>query len=349
MAELQPRNQFQISVPTILKIVAVLASLAFLWFIRDVIGLLFVALVLASAIDPWVDRLQRWHVPRAISIFFIYVMLLVIIGIMGWLLLPPLAAQFTEVLSSLSTLAPQIDAAFQFVTQNPDATIAQGLQSYSATLSSGLSQITTSVLSTVQNLLAFLASLIFVMVLAFYMTVDEDGVKNFIRSVAPIQYQPYMVQKVNRIQQRMGHWLSGQLALMVVVGVITFIGLYFIGVEYALLLAVVAGFAEFIPFAGPIIAGTLAMLFALNDSIWKAVAVGIFATLVQQLENQVLVPKIMEKAVGLSPIIVLAAMLVGAKIAGLVGILLAIPATVILWIFIEDFIDQKKKMDNSLE
>ena len=187
------------------------------------------------------------------------------------------------------------------------------------------------------------------MVITFYMTVEEDGLKKFVRSIAPIEYQPYLVQKTNRIQIKMGGWLRGQLILMLIVGTLSFIGLTILGVPYALVLAVFAGLAEFVPFLGPIIAAVPAVFFAFSDSPWKAVGVIIFYTVLQQLENQVIVPKVMQKAVGLNPIVVITVMLVGAKVAGLMGILLAVPATTIAWIFIGDLFQHKVEADNKLE
>ena len=187
------------------------------------------------------------------------------------------------------------------------------------------------------------------MVITFYMTIEEDGLKKFVRSIAPIEYQPYLVQKTNRIQVKMGGWLRGQLILMFIIGSLTYVGLLILDVPYALVLAIFAGLAEFVPFLGPLIAAVPAVFFSFSDSPWKAFGVVIFYIVLQQLENQVIVPKVMQKAVGLNPIVVIIVMLIGAKVAGLVGILLAVPATTIAWIFFADIFERKIEDDNRLE
>ncbi|MFH1426744.1 MAG: AI-2E family transporter [Candidatus Kerfeldbacteria bacterium] len=338
-----------ISASTVIKIVAILAGLAFIWFIRDIVGILFVALVLASALDPWVDWLQRYRIPRGLSILLMYTLILVVVGAVVYILIPPFINQITDLAASLRDYAPELDAFYQSITQTPDASVLNEIQRSITSFSSSLTNLTSGVFSAVANIFGGIATLFIVLVITFYMTIDEEGVKKFIRSVAPVEYQPYLVQKVNRIQKKMGSWLRGQLILMLIIGVLSFIGLFILQVPYALVLACVAGLAEFVPFLGPIIAAVPAVFFAYTDSPWKALGVIIFYTVLQQLENQVIVPKIMQRVVGLNPIVVLSVMLVGASIAGIVGVLLAVPAATIAWIFIEDIFLEKKKRDVSLE
>ncbi len=333
----------------IVKILAILALVFLVFYLREVFGLLFVAVVLASAVDPLIDRLQRYHIPRGVSILVIYALAAVAIFVVVAVLIPPLLIQMTQLGGTLTTYTPAIDNFYQYITQNPDATVVDAVRNNLSAFNQSVTALTSGFFATVSNAFSVIASIIFVLVITFYITVEEDGLKKFIRSVAPIQFQPYLVQKTNRIQDRLGVWLSGQLGLMVIIGVLTFIGLSAIGVPYPLVLALLAGLFEFIPFIGPFIAAVPAVFFAFTDSPWKALAVVGFYLVLQQLENQVLVPKIMQRALGLSPIVILTAVLIGAKIAGLPGILLAVPAVTILWIFVEDVVKQKMEADNTLE
>jgi predicted PurR-regulated permease PerM len=333
----------------ILKVLGILAVVFLVFYLRQVFGLLFIALVLASAVDPLIDRLQRYHIPRGVSILVIYALAAVAIFVVVAVLIPPLLLQIAQLGSTLTNYTPGIDHLYQYITQNPDATVVDAVRNNLSALNASITSLTSSFFATISNALSVVASIIFVLVITFYITIEEDGLKKFIRSVAPIQFQPYLVQKTNRIQDRLGVWLSGQLGLMVIIGVLTFIGLSLIGVPYPLVLALLAGLFEFIPFIGPFIAAVPAVFFAFTDSPWKALAVVVFYLILQQLENQVLVPKIMQRALGLSPIVILTAVLIGARIAGLPGILLAVPAVTILWIFVEDVVRQKMEADNSLE
>lgn len=334
---------------TIVKTLLILVAFFFLWMIRDVVGILFVALVLASALDPWVDQLERYRLPRSMSILMMYLAFILLFVLVFYLIIPPLIAQIGDISTSFTQYVPRVEELYRMLTASSDTSIIQELQNNLSNVNTTLSNITSGVFGAVADVFGAVAAIIFVLVITFYMTLEEDGLKKFIRSIAPIQYQPYLVQKVNRIQYKMGGWLRGQLILMVIVGVLAFIGLLLIGVPYPLVLACIAGLAEFIPFLGPLLAAIPAVFFAYTDSPWKAVAVIIMYTVLQQIENQVIVPKVMQKAVGLNPIVVITVMLIGAKVAGIAGILLAVPATTILWIFAEDIFQQKKALDNKLE
>lgn len=342
-------NEVRISTATIVKIVLVVVVLALLWTIKEVLGILFVALVFASALDPWVDSLQRYRIPRGVSILAMVVVLLGVVGFVIAIVIPPLVSQISDIAGNFKDFVPQLESFYRSITQDTDASIFNEIQRGLLNFSSNLTNVTTGVFGAVSGVFGGIVTFLLVMVITFYMTIEEDGIKKFVRSIAPIKYQPYLVQKANRIQIKMGGWLRGQLILMLIIGVLSYIGLVLLGVEYALVLAVIAGLAEFVPFLGPIIAAIPAVFFAYSDSPWKALGVIIFFTLLQQLENQVIVPKVMQRAVGLNPIVVISAMLIGAQIAGLVGVILAVPATTIAWIFIEDIFEQKRAEDNRLE
>jgi len=182
-----------------------------------------------------------------------------------------------------------------------------------------------------------------VLIITFYMTLEEDGMKKFVKSIAPLKYQPYLISKVKRVQVKMGMWLRGQLILSLILGVLAYIGLLIIGVDYALVLALLVAVTEFIPYVGPIIGGIPAVFIAFTQSPVKAGIVVVLYVVIQQLENSVISPKVMQKAVGLNPIIIILALLVGGTIGGFAGVILAIPAVTIISVFVEDFFDNKKE------
>jgi len=266
-----------------------------------------------------------------------------------YLIIPPFINEVFEIAGSLQGYAPQINGFYQYVMQNPDITIVGDLQRNLVNFNSTLTNLTSEVFGAVSGVFGTILTLLIVFVFTFYLTIEEDGVKKFVRSVAPIAYQPYLVQKTNHIQKKMGSWLRGQLLLMLIIGLLAFMGLFLLQVPYALVLGVFAGLVEFIPFLGPLIAAVPAIFFAWTDSPWKAVGVIILYLVLQQIENQAIVPKLMQKAVGLNPIVIIAVMLIGAQIAGIAGVILAVPATTIIWIFLEDVFREKIKQDNHLE
>jgi len=181
------------------------------------------------------------------------------------------------------------------------------------------------------------------------MVVEENAIKKLVWSVAPEKHQVYIMHLVNRMQQKIGLWLRGQLILSLSIFVLTYVGLLILGVKYALVLALIAGLLEFIPYLGP----TLSAIPAVFLAFTQAPALALFTLglyyIIQMVENNILVPKIMQKTVGLNPIISISALLVGYKLAGVVGAILSIPVATAVSVFIKDVFDHKDAIKSSSE
>jgi predicted PurR-regulated permease PerM len=203
--------------------------------------------------------------------------------------------------------------------------VLKELDSGVSAIKDNLSQILGSVFSTVASVFGGIVSFFVVLVITFYMTVEETALKRTITFILPEKYHPFTLQLINKVQRKIGDWLKGQLLLSLILGILVYVGLLILGVQYALVLAVVAAIGEFIPYLGPVIAAIPAIFLTFAESPLKGVFVLILYVIIQQIENQILVPKVMQRVVGLNPIISIIALLVGAKIAGIVGVILAIP------------------------
>jgi predicted PurR-regulated permease PerM len=150
----------------------------------------------------------------------------------------------------------------------------------------------------------------------------------------------------NRVQRKMGLWLRGQLILCLIIFALTYLGLSILGVKYALILALIAGLTEFIPYLGPFLGGVPAVFLAFTQSPTLAIFVAILYIIVQQIENNFLTPKIMEKAVGLNPIVSIAAIMVGFSIGGVIGALLSIPVATAAVVVIQDLLHKKQAKES---
>lgn len=338
-----------ITTSTLIRTVLIGLVLFFLFQISDVLGVIFVAWVLSSALDPFVDKMERYRIPRWATLLSTYAVIITVIVILFSLLIPAVGDQLEQVTQNFGTdYGPRLDelvASFHLTGDSISTQIQKNLSS----ITNNVGQLTSGIFGALGQAISGVVALLAVLVLAFYMTVEEEGIKKFVRSVAPLKYHPYLVQKINRIQSQMGAWLRGQLLLMFVIGSLVTIGLWALGVKYALLLGMIAGFLEFVPVVGPIISAVPAVFFALTDSPFKALATAILFIVIQQLENQLIVPRIMSRAVGINPLVVLIVILIGAKVAGFIGVLLAVPATLILWVLLEDFFKEKEAADLELE
>lgn len=349
-----PENKsitINISTKTIFKVLLIILAVGVIYILRDVFLILVVSLVLASALNPWVNSLQRRKVPRIIATVFIYLTFFGAFAIVLVLLIPPIAEQVGDIASNFPEYYNRIINDFQgFQDFSLQQNLLNTLQNTLQSLQSNISQTTAGVFSAVSSIFGGFFTLLGVMIITFYMLLEEHAVKKFIRSVTPVKYQPYIFQLMNRSQERLRMWLKGQLILGLIVGVMAYVGLLLLGIDYALVLGLWAGLTEFVPYLGPFLGAIPAVFIALTTgSMLKGVFVIILYLLIQQLENTILVPKVMEKTVGLNPLVVIIVMLFGAKIAGIVGLLLAVPLTLIIKTFSEDFFALREEGENVLE
>jgi len=216
------------------------------------------------------------------------------------------------------------------------------IQAFFLTLSEKVSQLRINFFSLTGNVVGRIASVVFVFILSFYLAIEEKGVKKFIRAVTPISKENYAIKLWERGQKRLSRWLGAQLLLGLIVGSMTFIGLKIIGVPYALGLSILAGILELVPTVGPILAAIPAIAIAFIKSPVIALITLALYIVVQQLENNLLVPKIMQKTVGLNPVITILALLIGVKLAGITGMVLAIPVTMLIHEFSKNFFESSE-------
>ncbi|KKS41084.1 MAG: hypothetical protein UV02_C0033G0023 [Candidatus Kuenenbacteria bacterium GW2011_GWA2_42_15] len=335
-----------ISYQSIMRVIVVLFILFFVYLIRDILALLFVSIIFAAAVDPWVDWLKKYKMPRAISILMIYLILLAVFSLIIVMLVPAMADQIVQIVSNIPDYYEKISVGIHSLQEKNSGGLttvsSDSVVSTLQTLSTTLAQATKSIFVTVTSIFGGILSLFVVLVMTFYITVEEDGLKKFVKFLVPARQRSYAMDLVDRMESKVGLWLRGQLLLCFIVGIMVYFGLLFLGVEYALLLALVAGILEIIPYFGPWLSGLIAVLVVSSDSWTKILFVAILYFAVQQLENQVIVPKIMQKVVGLNPIIVIMVILIGAKLGGVVGGLLGVPVAAAISVYFEDILKDKQ-------
>jgi predicted PurR-regulated permease PerM len=314
-------NDLENSTKIILKVVFVVLALGFLWVIRDIIVLVLLAIVLASAMEPLADYLHARKIPRGVSVIAVYVVFLGLAALVISSIIPPVIDQFKLLASNLPEYAEDLQANY------PNLANLMGVDNLSnlagdIVTGGGEESVVSRTVGVFNGFFAFIT----VLVISFYLVVSkEKGMKDFISSIVPVRRRDQVVGLVTKVQKKMGLWVLGQVILSLVIFVFTFIGLTILGVKYALVLALLAGLLEVIPYIGPTLSAVPAFFFALVQSPALAVGVIILYILIQKAESYVIVPKVMEKTIGTSPLVVLIALLVGFKLAGVLGLLLAVP------------------------
>lgn len=330
--------QLDYSTKVILRVVVILLALAFLWLIRDIVLIILMALVIASAMEPMVDYLnRRLRVPRFVSVLGAYVIVLAVIVLIATLMIPLVIDQFQVLSQNLPRYAVELQARY------PNVSALIGGVDLSVTAQNLFHGVTSSdqIFDRTLGLFNSLFAIVTVLVISFYLVAADRGMKQFIRDLVPPTYQNQISLLIEKIQRKMGLWLVGQVILSIFIFLLTFIGLSLLGVQYALFLALLAGIFEIVPYVGPFLSAIPAVFFALIQNPPLAVAVIVLYILIQKTEGYVLVPKVMQKTVGTSPLVVLLALLIGFKIAGIIGLLLAVPVAGAITVLLQEFFHHK--------
>lgn len=296
-----------------------LVALALLWVVRDIIIVFLLAVVLASALEPLVGYLHERKIPRAASVLTVYILVIALAVLIAILVVPLVVNQFQLLVSNLPQYTQQLEDKFPTV-HLLFGDLGDILRRLFTVAGGG-----ESVLSRTVGVFNGFFSVITILVISFYLVAEQKGMLDFIRSLVPVHHQQFTMNLVRKIQGRMGRWVIGQIILSFCIFAVTFIGLSLLGVKYALVLALLAGFLEVVPYIGSFVSAVPAIFFALIQSPALALATSALFLLIQKTEGYFLVPKIMEKTVGTSPLLVLVSLLVGYKLAGIFGLLLAVP------------------------
>ncbi len=338
-------QRITISTSTIFRFFAVLLGLGLLFVIRDIIFSLIFAVIIASAVEPSIEWMKKQGIGRILAVVLIYVSFIILASFFLYLILPLMIDELSIAAGTFTKIQHQILLGIQetggtaigsFFADNADVLLKAPLQ-YLATFG-------TNILSGGGQIFSSLFTFVLIFVFSFYLATQEKGIENFIRMVTPLKYEPYVLNLWDRSQGKLGRWLRAQMLLGAIVGVFIFIGLTMLGVEQALLLAVITSVFEIIPVAGPILAAIPAVIIGFLVSPIMGVSIIALYVVVQQTESHIIVPVIMKKAVGLSPLVVLVALLVGAKIGGGFGLLLAVPLTTVFAELLNDWERKKRRL-----
>lgn len=290
---------------------------------------LFVALLLMTILEPIVAKLTTIRVPRALSILVSYLIFLGVFGGVIALIIPPLVEQTTNFANSLPSYISNMGIAP--VVSNE---IMKEVITAVGNIPSQLIKFSMSLLS---NLLAIFTVLAF----TFYLLLSRGKLDEQLSYFFGEEQKTKLSRMIYALESRLGGWARGELILMLLVGVLNFIALTILKVPFALPLAVLSGFLEIVPYLGPILAAVPGTIIGFGISPLTGAGVAAAAFLIQQLENYVFVPKIMEKSVGVSPIITILALAIGGRIAGIVGIIISVPVVIAIHVIIKEYFSKE--------
>jgi predicted PurR-regulated permease PerM len=321
-------QKIEISSKTILFIIGVILLLGVIWLIKDLIFSLFIAFIIAGALRQPVDYLEKKKISRTIASFIIYFIFIFTIFYLFTLIIPPLASEIVTLFRSLPNIITKI---------SPILSANLNLDFLSNNIPSIANETINLIKSALSNVIFVTSTLFF----GFYFLLE----KNIAHRLLRIFFDDIELNRITfiseRAQRRMSGWFWGEIILMLVIGTMTYIGLTIIGMRYVLALSVLAGLLEVIPNLGPITSAIPIFLIGFSYSPILGFSTIALNFIIQQLENNLIVPLVMKKTVGIHPIITLIALIIGGKIAGIMGVILAIPTT----IFLETILIETNRID----
>jgi len=284
---------------------------------------------LSATVDRWARTITR---PGAvISVFLIFILVL---GVLLGLVVPPFVEQLQQFAANLPTYTDKLS------NSNDHGFLAEITRLISANVTAitdQLSGLSANLFSKTLGVINGLVAVITILVLSFYLLLEEEGLRKVYRGLMPARWHGELTETTKKITGRLGAWLRGQIVLMFIVGLTVTIGLLIVGSPYALSLGVWAGLTEAIPIVGPWIGAVPGVALGLAESPLQGFLVLLVYLVIQQLEGNILVPKIMSKSVGLNPVVVIIAILIGGKLYGLLGVLLAVPLAAVFSVIVEDW------------
>lgn len=320
-------DKIEISHRTIIFTVFFLVAMYFLYFIKDVVLQIFVALLIMTILNPTVTKLHKKAlIPRFVSVLIVYILVLLFLS--GAVAL--MAGPFIEQTTNFASSAPQYLEELSIPGFLSDQIITQTSEILTK-FPSQFIKLSVSIFSNVINVLT-------VFIFALYFLLAREKLDEQLAVLFENKNTEKRIERIiTQLEIKLGGWARGQLILMLIVGLVTYIGLTLLRVPFALPLAILAGILEIIPNIGPTLASIPAILIAFTVAPVIGIATAALAILIQQFENYLLVPMVMKQSVGISPIITLLSLLVGFKIAGVVGAILSVPMVITLQVFLSEF------------
>jgi len=325
---LSPRSLWIAAGVTLVAVAAILV----LTHALGAVLLVFFAIILAEAIRPLVAQLERLRVPRPLGALVVYLALVLIAIAIGWLLFNPIVSQASELADQAPTYLAQAQAWFEDMQQAllANDALSQALAALGSEAVASLQSLAPALLqfplTLVSGVFGVLLSIVLIVTMSVFWLMSADKLRAFALDLLPAQARPNGALLFSDLGRTLGGWVRGTLVAMLLIGVFTALGLALLGVPYALLLGLLAGLLELIPYLGPWISGAVAVLVALVavDPIKALEVVGLFF-IVQLAEGNLIQPLVMSWAVRIDPLLVLVAVTLGAQVLGVVGALLAVP------------------------
>jgi len=339
--------------------VLIILFFAFVYFIRHVFIYLTFSALLAYLVARPVDFFQaRLRMPRTASVLLSLFILLIFLVAMGFIVIPPIVEEFNMLIRNMPDVLSKLETYLnekivQFGTGERVFTVKSWLDNIFDTLQENLPEIAGSVVNTGMGVVSTVTGALFgsviVPIMSYYLVKDSAKFRRSFEMIIPARHRPVFSNAIERINTSLGGYIRGQLTLCLIVGIFSTLGLLILGVKYAFVLGLLAGLTELIPMVGPILGAIPAVIIAFSMDPVLALKVIILYILIQAAENYFLVPRVMGSSMNMHPITVVIAMMIGARVMGIVGMFLALPVAAVVKIIIQLYLESRRQSNGENE
>jgi len=330
-----------ISWDTIFKIFVAIFIFYFIYLTKEVALWFFFALAISVLLAPAINFLKKLWVPKILAVLFVYLSIFGILGILIYLTAPIFIAELKQLSHNLPDYFVQVSPALQQLGVDS----AQSFDSFTQFLVQRLSESSKGVLGGVMAFFGGLYSTVFILIIAFFLSLEDNPFQKFLTLITPKKYEENIVSYFERAQNKISGWFGARVLVCLFVGVASFVVFYIFGIKYAFILALVSGVLNFIPYLGPWFTAILLVIsIAASSGSWFTVLYVLIAVfIIQQIDSLLLTPLLMKKLVNVPPVLVLISLVVGGELFGFLGVIFAVPVAGIIFEFLKEFLENKKQ------
>jgi len=330
-----------ISWEAIIKVFIAIFVFYIIYLARDIALWFFFGLSISILLEPAINFLRKIHLPKIIAVLLVYLSIFGILGLLIYLTAPV----FISEIKQFSQFLPDYFEKVSPILRQLGIDVAQSFKEFSGLLVGGLEQSSKGVLNALMAFFGGLSSAVFILTIAFFLSLGDRGPEKFLALVLPQRYEEQIISFFEKAQTKVSGWFGARILACLFVGMTSFIVFYIFGIKYALLLALISAVLNFVPYIGPLATAVLLVIFiAVSSGSWAVVFYVLLAfCVIQLIESSLLTPLLMKKMIDLPPVLVLIALLAGAKVFGFLGMIFAVPVLGIIYEFMKEFLEKKRE------
>ncbi len=322
--------------------------------LKSILSPFIVAMLFAYILNPLVNFIQNKKISsRFLSVILVYVILFSLIIIIGWSIIPALVVETRKLIIEIPNYTNQVQ---NIVLQFRESSLNQLPEGFSNVFDENIRRIEeviinsfTSITEIIVNFFSRILNIVMIPVLTFYFLKDKDFFKGNLINLIPRRWKSKILEIAKDSDRVIGEFLRGRIIVAIFVGIFTAIGLKMLGINYAIVIGLVAGIVDIIPYFGPLIGAIPAVIIAFLQGPIKAIWVIALFFIVQQVEGDIIAPKVIGTSVGLHPVTIILVLLIGGTFFGIIGLILAVPVAAIMKVIVEHIIDYIATTNNHSE